>query len=232
LQLAHALLAEARWKRRPSVEGRPVHLAVYPTAYLYHAHVERGLASPALADGRPVRVMLAPGFLAAPREVLEGVLRMSLGFRRKPVRARMHEFVAGPDFAEMTMALELSTEPPPGGLRGRHYDLDDVFERVNLDYFGGRLARPRLAWSRSLTLRLLGYYQQSTDRLMISQALDDPRVPRCAMEMVMYHELLHKHLGIQVVNGRHYAHTDEFRHAERRFRQYDEAQRFLAGEWQ
>ena len=63
---------------------------------------------------------------------------------------------------------------------------------------------------------------------MISLALDDARVPVSAIDLVMYHELLHKHLGVQVINGRHYAHTEAFRRAERQFRQYAEAQAFLA----
>ena len=67
----------------------------------------------------------------------------------------------------------------------------------------GRLARPRLAWSATVARRLLGFYQPSADRLVISRALDAPGVPACAIELVMYHELLHKHLGVQLVNGRH-----------------------------
>jgi hypothetical protein len=158
---------------------------------------------------------------------LEAVLRAALGFARQPVKAQLHAYANSDDYAETVVALELLTEPPPGSLRGRHYDLDQVFDAVNARYFSGGLARPRLTWSRTITGRLLGYYQRSGDRLMISQALDDPAVPRPVIDLVMYHELLHKHLGVQVVNGRHYAHTEAFRRAERQFEGYAEAQQFL-----
>ncbi len=218
LAQAQQILAQARWPRRRALAGQPVHLEFYPTAYLYRMRPEQGVA----------RVSIAPGYVEAPAPVLEALLRVALGYGRKPARDTLHAYAAGPEYAETVMALELATEPPPGSLRGRHYDLDQVFERVNAAYFEGRLSRPRLVWSRTITGRLLGYYQQSTDRLMISLALDDARVPVCAIDLVMYHELLHKHLGVQVINGRHYAHTEAFRRAERQFRQYAEAQAFLA----
>lgn len=221
LALAQHMLTSAHWPRRPALAGSPARLEFYPMAYLYRMRPEgRGRAD-------PVRVTFSPGYLYAPPEVLEAVLRAALGFARPPVKAVLHAYANSADYGETVAALEVLTEPPPGALRGRHYDLDQVFDAVNARYFGGGLARPRLTWSRTITGRLLGYYQRSGDRLMISLALDDPRVPRAAMELVMYHELLHKHLGVQVVNGRHYAHTEAFRQAERQFEGYAEAQQFL-----
>ncbi len=217
LAQAYQVLAQARWPWRPALAGQPCRLEFYPTAYLYRLRQEEGVA----------RVSIAPGYIAAPASVLGALLRVALGYGRQPARDQLNAYAASPEFAEATMALELATEPPPGSLRGRHYDLDQVFERVNAAYFAGRLARPRLVWSRTITGRLLGYYQHSTDRLMVSLVLDDARVPVSAIDLVMYHELLHKHLGVQVVNGRHYAHTEAFRRAERQFRQYAQAKAFL-----
>ena len=133
----------------------------------------------------------------------------------------------GEDFSETTQALELATEPLPGSLGGAHYDLEQVFERVNVAYFAGQLPRPRLAWSSTFARRLLGYYQHASDRLTVSRVLDDPRVPPEAIDLVMYHELLHKWLGVQAVNGRHYAHTEAFHAAERKFHTYHRARAFL-----
>ncbi len=221
LALAQHMLTSAHWPRRPALADCPVRLEFYPMTYLYRMRPEgKGRAD-------PVCVTFSPGYLYAPPEVLEAVLRAALGFARQPVKARLHAYANSDDYAETAAALELLTAPPPGALRGRHYDLEQVFDAVNAGYFGGALARPRLTWSRTITGRLLGYYQRSGDRLMISQALDDPRVPRLVIDFVMYHELLHKHLGVQVVNGRHYAHTEAFRQAERQFAGYAEAHKFL-----
>jgi len=220
LALARHGLRQAGWPRRRGLAGCAVRLEFYPTAYLYRMRPE------ARRPNAPVRVTFAPGYLYAPPDVLDAVLRAALGYGRA-ARARLHAYALSADFAETTQALELVTEPPPGSLRGRHYDLERIFEQVNAAYFGGALARPRLAWSSSLARRLMGCYQQASDRLTINRRLDDERVPPAAIELVMYHELLHKRLGIQIVNSRHYAHTEAFHAAERQFSGYQAAKAFI-----
>ena len=113
--------------------------------------------------------------------------------------------------------------------RGAYFDLAEVFVRVNRRYFGGDLGMPRLIWSYQLTRRKLGHYQFATDTVMISRSLDGADVPAYVVEFVMYHELLHKHMGVKVMNGRRYAHTPEFRAAERRFGEYAVADAWLKG---
>jgi hypothetical protein len=220
LALAREVLARATWPRRKPIVGCPVVIEFYPSASLYRMRPESKRPSATL------RVTIAAGYLYAPPDVLEAVLRAALGHGRA-ARARLHAYALGEDFSETTQALELATEPLPGGLRGAHYDLERVFETVNAAYFGGGLARPRLTWSSAVARRRLGYYQPSSDRLVVSRALDAPGVPACAIELVMYHELLHKNLGMQVVNGRQAAHTEQFRQAERQFREFQTAEAFL-----
>ena len=71
-------------------------------------------------------------------------------------------------------------------------------------------------------------YQERSDRLIISRVFDSPKVPQFVLDYLMYHELLHKFLGIGRRNdGRRCMHGADFREIERRFRHYDEATRFL-----
>jgi len=63
---------------------------------------------------------------------------------------------------------------------------------------------------------------------MLSITLDAPDVPEVVVDFVMYHELLHKLLGVTVTNGRCNVHTPEFRAAERRFLQYDQVHAFIS----
>ena len=62
---------------------------------------------------------------------------------------------------------------------------------------------------------------------MVSRTLDDPSVPPGVVDFIMYHELLHKKLGVKVIGKRRYGHTPEFRRAEKAFLQYAQAQAFL-----
>ena len=220
LALARHVLAQAAWPRRRALAGRPVRVDFYPNAYLYRMRPETRSARARL------RVTLAPGYVYAPPDVLDALLRAALGYG-PGARARLHAYALSADFAETTQALELATEPAPGSRAGAHYDLEQVFERVNSACFAGQLARPRLAWSSTIARRLLGYYQHASDRLTLSRVLDNARVPPAAIDLVMYHELLHKQLGVQIVNGRHYAHTEAFHAAERRFPGYAAAKAFL-----
>ena len=108
--------------------------------------------------------------------------------------------------------------------RGDVFDLNDIFDRVNVHYFRGEIKRPKLFWSRSLTRRKFGHYDWVGDAVMLSRTLDQSGVPAFLVEFVMYHELLHKTLGLRWSGGRQYAHTAEFYQLEKRFVQHAQAE--------
>ncbi len=110
---------------------------------------------------------------------------------------------------------------------GVYHDLDASFARVNAEYFDGLLNKPRLSWSRAATLRKFGHYDELHDAVMVSCTLDQAGVPAAAVDYVMYHELLHKKLGIRYSRGRKSAHTAAFAAAEKQFRLYDQAKAVL-----
>ena len=107
------------------------------------------------------------------------------------------------------------------------HDLAESFDRVNARYFAGKMARPRLTWSRRLTHRKFGHYDPVRDTVMLSSSLDHDDVPAFVVDFVMYHELLHKKHGMSWRQGRLEVHSPEFRKAERRFEKFDEAERVL-----
>ena len=118
-----------------------------------------------------------------------------------------------------------------GGLaersRGLHHDLAGSFERVNAEYFAGALDRPRLTWSSVLTRRKLGHYDRAHDTVMVSSALDAPGVPACAVDFIMYHELLHKAQSNGTSASRRIVHDAKFQRDEKQFRLYDQAKAAL-----
>jgi len=111
---------------------------------------------------------------------------------------------------------------------GQHRSLEESFRRVNEDYFHGQLEQPDLCWSPVRARRILGSYQERNDRLIISQLFDTPKVPLFVLDYLMYHELLHKFLGIGRRNdGKRCMHGKEFREIEKQFRYFTEATHFL-----
>jgi hypothetical protein len=111
--------------------------------------------------------------------------------------------------------------------RGNAYDLGEIFNRVNAEYFRGEVKRPKLFWSRSLTRRKFGHYDWVGDAVMISRTLDDAAVPAYVVEFVMFHELLHKVLGLRWSGRPQYAHTAEFYRLEKQYPRHTEAEAAL-----
>ncbi len=170
---------------------------------------------------KTVFLSVAEGFCGAPCEVLAAVV-LAATSRSAKAKETVRIYAASDDFTEIATALELTTEQEEGAARGRHFDLDAVFTRVNRNHFANAMPRPRrLIWSSRLTTRIMGYYQARSDTVMLSRTLDDASVPERVVDLVMYHELLHKQLGVRVSNGRRQVHFAEFRQAEQRFPDFD-----------
>jgi hypothetical protein len=167
------------------------------------------------------------GFQNADQQVWQSLLQSSLGQSTSAGEQLYRAFAASEDFNESLFDLESFAAPPPPPSRGRAHDLNEIFARVNNDYFGGLMSKPALTWNRTLTARKFGHYQPSRDTIMISITMDDPAVPSLALDFVMYHELLHKKHGSMTVNGRRMSHSQAFRAEERLFAKYDEAERLI-----
>ena len=111
--------------------------------------------------------------------------------------------------------------------RGRCYDLEKIFRRLNRRYFGGELPRPVLTWSQRRTRTVLGHHDEVHDTIVVSKTLDSPEVPEWMVEFILYHEMLHMKHPARLVRGRRYYHSKAFRAEEQRFPRYREAQLWL-----
>src|SRR5579884_1014960 len=113
------------------------------------------------------------------------------------------------------------------GGKGAHYDLDELFEELNFRFFHGLMARPLLGWSRQISRSMLGHFDPSHNAIIISKLLDGPKVPRLAVEYVLFHEMLHLRFPVDHSGARRCVHTTEFKNAEREFPAWKEAKELL-----
>jgi hypothetical protein len=111
--------------------------------------------------------------------------------------------------------------------RGRSYDLEAVFEDLNTRFFHGLLARPRMTWSRDHARNTLGHYDPAHNAIVVSRIFDHPRVPRSAVEYIVYHEMLHLKHPVRLRGSRRCVHSAEFQVEEKLFPQLEEAKQFL-----
>ncbi len=111
--------------------------------------------------------------------------------------------------------------------KGEVYDLEEIFDNLNLWYFRERLSKPVLTWSAKKTYRILGHHDATHDTIVVSRSLDSTRVPRYVVEYIVFHEMLHIHHPTVHHQGRRYNHTAVFRRDEQKFRYYREAEDWI-----
>ncbi len=193
------------------------------TAVLVHFRPMQGLYRVRGSRGM-VLVDLPTPMICFDQNTLRAVARIA--FKKGGDRKAVHDAAAGEAHRRIDAAIELL-----GGVvdqtRGLHHDLAESFDRVNAAYFGARLSCPRLVWSHSFATRKYGHYDHAHDTVVINAALDRPTVPEYAVDFVVYHELLHRQLGITWKRNRIAAHTPELAEKERQFKQYDQAKAVL-----
>jgi hypothetical protein len=169
----------------------------------------------------------------APLEVLEGAaaLLLSRVYRRKAPRALVEPYL---NYARSDRTRSRISRMRRGrvrlasaGPRGRHFDLEQMFEQLNEKYFSGHLQRPHIGWSTRSWRRQFGCYDPGPNQILLNRRMDHPAVPQVAVEYVLYHEMLHvKHptrrSGCSLVS-----HSSEFRAEEKRFAEFERARRIL-----
>jgi predicted metal-dependent hydrolase len=111
--------------------------------------------------------------------------------------------------------------------QGRFYDLRDIFDDLNSEYFGGRISAT-ISWSRQTSRRharkrLLGSYWSQTNAIRINPVLDRKSVPLYVIRYIVYHEMLHSVVKEERRNGRRRVHTPAFRKQEQLFKDHDKA---------
>lgn len=111
--------------------------------------------------------------------------------------------------------------------QGAVYDLDEIFDALNHDYFKNSLPKPVLSWSSRKTYRILGHHDSTHETVIVSRSLDDRKVPRFVVEYVVFHEMLHIFHPTEHRNGRRYNHTPAFRRNERKFQYFDAAEDWI-----
>src|ERR1051325_5436020 len=111
--------------------------------------------------------------------------------------------------------------------RGHIYDLEQIFDELNTRFFYGLLGRPQMTWSRDHARHALGHYDPAHNAIVVSRVFDHPRVPRYAIEYIVYHEMLHLKHPVKLRGSRRCVHGPEFQADERLFPQLEHAQQFL-----
>jgi hypothetical protein len=185
-----------------------------------------------LEDGH-LRVRISDLLEGAPAPVMEALAHILLGkLYRKPVAQmyayRYRLYLNRRDMRRQAhLVRQIRGRKFLSGAQGDHYNLDEIFERLNARYFDGLLGRPQLGWSRQPSRSMLGHFDPSHNAIVISRIFDQTRTPATALEYVMYHEMLHLRYPVDHSGSRRRVHTREFHEAEKKFPNLKEIKEIL-----
>jgi len=182
-----------------------------------------------LRDGI-IFVRISDKLINAPDEVISalGIILFDKLFRRKSnavQRGIYREYLNTFIIPDMPASKRKTSENYSA--QGRFYDLAEIFERVNRQYFNSGLIKPHLAWSLNNSRHRLGFYDAERNLLVISRIFDKRRVPDFVLDFLMYHEMLHIVIPVIHNKSRRIVHSAEFRRKEHLFAQFEEAQKWL-----
>ena len=180
-----------------------------------------------------IHVSLSDLLEGAPESVIHAIAHILIAkLYKKPIEpaqnARYKRFASS---AAVTRQTELIRHARGSkrffGPEGRFYNLDEVFETLNVRFFSGLLGRPNLTWSEHHAKRSLGHYDAAHNTIVVSRVFDRPSSPRYAIEYLLYHEMLHLKHPVKMRGLRRCVHSAAFKAEEAQFPQLAEAMAFI-----
>ena len=185
-----------------------------------------------LREGK-LLVRLSDLLEGAPDAVLRAIAHILLAkMYRKPIErnhaTRYRRYVSSHHISEKAHLLrQVRGRKRIETAQGRFYNLESVFDDLNVRFFYGLLARPQMTWSRDHARNSLGHHDPAHNAIVVSRVFDHPRVPRCALEYIVYHEMLHLKHPVKLRGSRRCVHSAEFQAEERMFPDLERAKHFL-----
>lgn len=185
-----------------------------------------------MREGR-LLVRLSDLLEGAPENVIRAIAHILLAkMYRRPIdtehAARYRRYVSTQHMSRKAhLVRQIRGRKRIGKAQGRVYDLNAIFDKLNSHFFHGLLARPQMTWSSERARNRLGHYDPAHNAIVISQVFDHPRVPECAVEYIVYHEMLHLKHPVRLRGSRRCVHSAEFQAEEREYPQLDLAKKFL-----
>ena len=180
-----------------------------------------------------LKIRLSDLLEGAPEGVLKAIAHILLAkLYRKPVEAqhatRYRRYTNSRELTDKAhLVRQMRGRKRILGAQGETYNLETIFEELNQRFFFGLMARPQLTWSDNPSRRLLGHYDPAHNAIVISKIFDDPRIPRYAIEYLLYHEMLHLKHPVKLRGSRRCVHGREFQDEEKLFPQLHDALAFL-----
>lgn len=180
-------------------------------------------------DGTPARLRIHRMFLAANSRVIEALSVWLTRRRSAKSAAILDDFIKSNEHlirASSGRRVRVRT-------RGAFVDLQRLFDEVNREHFDNSV-RSAITWGRMPTGRgrrrsiRLGSFTPEDNLVRIHPLLNQEFVPEYFIRYIVFHEMLHAHLGVDCgPGGRRRIHTPEFNRLERAYPDFAKATAWL-----
>lgn len=116
--------------------------------------------------------------------------------------------------------------------KGMHYDLHEIYSRINAEYFESKLDL-HITWfgNRAFMPKrriVLGSYNSRLELIKIHRHLDQAHIPHHYISFIVYHEMLHHVAPPFRQRGRRKVHHSDFKEREKKFSDYHLVKEFDA----
>lgn len=105
----------------------------------------------------------------------------------------------------------------PSLAKGVFVNLAPLLQEVATKYFPQQSRLPAICWSGQFSYRKLAAYSFLEDKIFVSEIFDVPQKNTEILSFLIFHELLHRDLGVQKKGIKIYAHTKEFKKQEKNY---------------
>lgn len=185
-----------------------------------------------LRDGR-LLVRISDLLETAPGPILLSLAHILLAkLYSKPIQklhsARYRRYISAKAFKNRVHLIrQVRGRKAAGSPQGEVYNLEEIFEDLNVRFFHGLLALPQLTWSQVRSRCNLGHYDPAHNTIVISKVFDLVSVPKLALEYLIYHEMLHLRHPVRLRGSRRCVHPKSFVEEEKLFPELEKAKEIL-----
>ncbi|HPC28613.1 MAG TPA: hypothetical protein PLI50_00150 [bacterium] len=154
-----------------------------------------------------------PIFINAPNEVIEDIANFISGNNKKSSKSRIIKYVRT-TLSEKNQDIKIKLNP-----FGNVYNLNDIFEKLNKQYFNG-LISSRITFGRNRHNSrkrsiVFGNYDPQKNIIRINRALDNHNIPYFFVEYIVFHEMLHACMYFSGVSAMSMGHSKRFKSKEK-----------------
>lgn len=183
------------------------------------------------AAGKVANVGLHHMFLEAPEDVRRALGQWVLRPSGKVAGKTLEAFIA----RQRHLIRPRTARQAAARTVGEYFDLRELYAEVNGAEFNNEVNAP-ITWGKMPSLRKrrsirFGSYSPDENLIRIHPLLDQDFVPRFFIRYIVFHEMLHAHMGIEEsATGRRKIHPPEFRRREAEYGDFERAVQWMDNE--